>query len=71
LAHTLKSSSATLAKQLEETRWTEHGEQIEGLTALIEGEHRDVCTILLKELELVIPRSLLRGSPLFPRSLRN
>jgi len=38
-----------LTKQLEETRWTEHGEQIEGLIALIEGEHRDACAILLKE----------------------
>jgi HPt (histidine-containing phosphotransfer) domain-containing protein len=59
LAHSLKSSSATLgahrlaalAKQLEETRWTDHGEQAEGLIALIEGEHRDACAILLLELE--------------------
>jgi HPt (histidine-containing phosphotransfer) domain-containing protein len=59
LARTLKSSSATLgayrmaalAKQLEETRGTEHGEQAEGLIALIEGEHRDACAILHMELE--------------------
>ncbi|THI91967.1 MAG: response regulator [Nitrospira sp. CG24A] len=59
LAHTLKSSSATLgahrlaalAKQLEETHWTEHGEQIEGLIALIEGAHRDACVIFRNKLE--------------------
>jgi two-component system sensor histidine kinase/response regulator len=59
LAHTLKSSSATLgahrlaalAKQLEETRWTDHGEQAEGLIARIEGEHRAACAILHMELE--------------------
>jgi len=59
LAHTLKSSSATLgahrlaalAKELEETCWTEHREQAEGLIALIEREHRDACVILLMELE--------------------
>ena len=58
-AHTLKSSSATLgahrlaalAKQLEETCWTDHGEHAEGLIALIEGEHRDACVILRNELE--------------------
>jgi HPt (histidine-containing phosphotransfer) domain-containing protein len=58
LAHTLKSSSATLgahrlaalAKQLEETRWTEHGEQVEGLIALIEGERQHACVIFRQEL---------------------
>ena len=49
--HPRCASAAALAKQLEETRWTEHGEQAEGLIALIEGEHRDACAILLMELE--------------------
>jgi CheY-like chemotaxis protein len=59
LAHTLKSSSATLgahrlaalAKELEETCWTEHREQAEGLIALIEREHRDACVIFRNELK--------------------
>jgi HPt (histidine-containing phosphotransfer) domain-containing protein len=56
--HTLKSSStalgthrlAALAKQLEETRWTEHGEQVEGPIALIEAEHHNACVIFRQEL---------------------
>jgi HPt (histidine-containing phosphotransfer) domain-containing protein len=59
LAHTLKSSSATLgahrlatlAKQLEEACWTDHGEQAEGLIARIEREHQHACVILSQELE--------------------
>jgi two-component system, sensor histidine kinase and response regulator len=58
LAHTLKSSSATLgahrlaalAKELEEACRTDHGERAEGLIALIEGEHRDACVIFRQEL---------------------
>jgi signal transduction histidine kinase/DNA-binding response OmpR family regulator/HPt (histidine-containing phosphotransfer) domain-containing protein len=58
-AHSLKSSSATLgahrlaalAKQLEETCWTDHGEQAERLIALIEIAHRDACVIFHNELE--------------------
>ena len=59
LAHTLKSSSATLgahrlatlAKQLEEACWTAHVEQAEGLIMLIEIAHRDACVIFRNELQ--------------------
>ena len=59
LAHTLKSSSATLgahrlaalAKQLEEACRTAHVEQAEGLIALIEIAHRDAGVIFRNELE--------------------
>lgn len=59
LVHTLKSSSATLgahrladlAKQVEETNWTEHRKQTETLIALLEAAHRDVCVIFNQELE--------------------
>jgi HPt (histidine-containing phosphotransfer) domain-containing protein len=59
LAHSLKSSSATLgahrlaalAKQLEEACRTVQVEQAEGLIALIEVEHRDASVIFCKELE--------------------
>ena len=58
LAHTLKSSSATLgahwlaalAKELEEACRTDHDEQAEGLITLIETEHQHVCVILRQEL---------------------
>ena len=57
-AHTLKSSSATLgahrlaalAKELEETCRTDHGEQAERLIALIEVEHHNACVIFRQEL---------------------
>jgi CheY-like chemotaxis protein len=59
LAHTLKSSSATLgahrlaalAKQLEEACRTAHEEQAEGLITLIEITHRDACVIFRNELD--------------------
>jgi CheY-like chemotaxis protein len=59
LAHSLKSSSATLgahrlaalAKQVEETCWTAHGEQADGLIALIEIAHQDACVIFRNELQ--------------------
>ncbi len=59
LAHTLKSSSATLgahrlatlAKELEEACRTAHVEQAEGLITLIEIAHRDTCVIFSLELE--------------------
>jgi HPt (histidine-containing phosphotransfer) domain-containing protein len=59
VAHSLKSSSATLgahrlatlAKQLEESCRTAHVEQAEGLIALIEIAHRDACVIFRNELE--------------------
>ena len=59
LAHTLKSSSATLgahrlaalAKQLEETYETEQHDQVENLIELIGEAHRDACVIFSKELE--------------------
>ena len=58
VAHILKSSSATLgahrlaalAKELEEACRTEHGEQAEGLIALIEGEYQITCAIFRQEL---------------------
>ncbi|MBK8276554.1 MAG: response regulator [Nitrospira sp.] len=58
LAHTLKSSSATLgahrlaalATQLEETCGTEHSDQSGDLIALIETAHRDACIIFSQEL---------------------
>ena len=59
VAHTLKSSSATLgahplaslAKQLEETCESEQREQIRNLIELIGEAHRDACVIFSKELE--------------------
>ena len=58
-AHSLKSSSATLgahrlatlAKQLEEACRIAHVEQADGLIALIEIAHREVCVIFRDELE--------------------
>ena len=58
LAHTLKSSSATLgahrlaalAKQLEEICETEHSDQSGNLITIIEAAHRDACVIFNKEL---------------------
>ena len=58
LAHTLKSSSATLgvhrlaahAKELEDACWTDHDEQAECLIALIEAEHHTACVIFRQEL---------------------
>jgi len=35
---------------LEETRWTEHGEHVEGPIALIEAEHHNACVIFRQEL---------------------
>ena len=59
LAHSLKSSSATLgahrlaalAKQLEEICQTEHRNQAGDLIARIEIAHQDACVIFNKELE--------------------
>ncbi|MEP6889109.1 MAG: response regulator [Nitrospirota bacterium] len=59
LAHTLKSSSATLgayrlatlAKQVEEACRTDHGDHTERLLAFIEVEHRNACVIFRNELE--------------------
>lgn len=59
LAHTLKSSSATLgahrlatlAKQVEEACRTDHGDHTERLLARIEVEHRNACVIFRNELE--------------------
>jgi two-component system, sensor histidine kinase and response regulator len=59
LAHTLKSSSATLgahrlaalAKELEETCRTNHLEQADGLITRIEHAHWDACVLLRHELD--------------------
>lgn len=59
LAHTLKSSSATLgahrlatlAKHLEEIYEIEHRDQIGNLIELIGNAHRDACVIFSQELE--------------------
>ena len=58
LAHTLKSSSATLgahrlaalAKELEDACQTDHGDQAERLIPLIEAEHHNACVIFRQEL---------------------
>lgn len=58
LAHTLKSSSATLgahrlaalAKELEEACRTNRGDQAERLIPLIEAEHHNACVIFRQEL---------------------
>ncbi|MDP1947536.1 MAG: response regulator [Nitrospirota bacterium] len=58
LAHTLKSSSATLgahrlaalAKELEDACRTNHGDQAERLIPLIEAEHHTACVIFRQEL---------------------
>lgn len=50
MPHTLKSSSAALAKELKEACRTDHGERAEDLIALIEVEHQHACVIFRQEL---------------------